>query len=109
MWVYILKTKDQVFQKFLEWKALVENGSGRKVKTFRTDNGREYTSTEFETYLKKEGVRHELTVAKTPQQNGVAERMNRTLVEIVRSMLSDSKLPKRFCMGRSSLYCCVSS
>ena len=96
VWVYILKTKDQVFQKFLEWKALVENGSGRKVKTFRTDNGGEYTSTEFETYLKKEGVRHELTVAKTPQQNGVAERMNRTLVETVRSMLSDSKLPKRF-------------
>ena len=47
-------------------------------------------------YLKKEGVRHEFTVPKTPQQNGVAERMNRTFVEVVRSMLSDAKSPKKF-------------
>ena len=63
--------------------------SGRKVKVFRTDNGGgggEYTSTEFENYLKNEGITHQLTVPKTPQQNGVAERMNRTLVESVRSM-----------------------
>ena len=51
---------------------------------------------EFTEYLKKEGVHHELTVPKTPQQNGVAERMNRTLVESVRSMLSDAKFPKKF-------------
>ncbi len=92
----MLKSKDQVFQKFMEWKALVENSSGRKLKTLRTDNGGEYTSREFTAYLKKEGVRHEFTVPKTPQQNGVAERMNRTLVEMVRSMLSDSKLQKNF-------------
>ena len=47
-------------------------------------------------YLKKEGVHHELTVPKTPQQNGVAEQMNKTLVEVVCSMLSDAKLPKMF-------------
>ena len=46
--------------------------------------------------MKKEGVRHELTVPKTPEQNGVAERMNRTLVETTRSMLADSKLPQKF-------------
>ena len=75
VWVYVLKRKDQVFERFLEWKALVEKSTGRKLKALRTDNGGEYTSTEFETYLKKEGVRHELTVPKTPEQNGVAERM----------------------------------
>ena len=96
VWVYILKQKDQVFEKFLEWKALVEKSTGRKLKALRTDNGGEYTSAEFEAYLKKEGVRHELTVPKTPEQNGVAERMNRTLVETMRSMLADSKLPPRF-------------
>ena len=96
VWAYILKTKDQVFEKFIEWKALVENSSGQKLRTLRTDNGGEYTSTKFSTYLKQEGVRHEVTVPKTPQQNGVAERMNRTLVESVRSMLSDSHLPKKF-------------
>ena len=92
--VYVLKRKDQVFEQFLEWKALVEKSTGRKLKALRTDNGGEYTSAEFEAYLKK-GVRHELTVPKTPEQNGVAERMNRTLVETTRSMLADSKLPPK--------------
>ena len=95
VWVFILKQKDQVFEKFLEWKALVEKSTGRNLKALRTDNGGEYTSAEFEAYLKKEVVRHELTVPKTPEQNGVAERMNRTLVETMRSMLADSKLPPR--------------
>ena len=96
VWVYVLKRKDQVFEKFLEWKALVEKSTGRKLKVLRTDNGGEYKSTEFMNYMKREGVRHEFTVPKTPEQNGVAERMNRTLVETARSMLADSKLPHKF-------------
>ena len=95
-WVYILKSKDQVFDRFLEWKALVEKSSMKKIKTLRTDNGGEYTSTKFATYLKNEGIRHELTVPKTPEQNGVAERLNRTVVEMSRSMLIDAKLRKKF-------------
>ena len=95
-WVYILKTKDQVFDYFLEWKAFVEKATKKKIRTLRTDNGGEYTSTRFQEYLKAEGIRHELTVPKTPQQNGVAERLNRTLVETARSMLLDAKLPKQF-------------
>ena len=91
VWVYILKSKDQVFEKFIEWKALVENLTGWKLKTLRTDNGGEYTSAIFTVYLKREGVHHKFTVPKTLQQNGVAERMNRTLVETVCSMLSDAK------------------
>ena len=69
---------------------------GHCVKTIRTDNGGKYTSKEFEEYLCEEGVRHELTIPKCPEQNGVAERTNRTLVEMVRAMLADSKLPKTF-------------
>lgn len=95
-WVYILKTKDQVFDCFLQWKALVERQSKRKLKTLRTDNGGEYTSNKFEKYLKDEGIRHEKTVPKTPKQNGVAERLNRTLVESARSMLLDANLSKRY-------------
>ena len=95
-WVYILKTKDQVFDCFRTWKMLVEKQSKRKLKTLRTDNGGEYTSTQFERYLQEEGIRHERTVPKTPQQNGVAERLNRTLVESARSMLLDANLPKRY-------------
>ena len=81
-WVYIIKTKDQVFQCFLEWKALAEKATKKKVRTFRTDNGGEYTSSQFENYLKAEGIRHKLTGPKMPQQNGVSERLNPTLVEM---------------------------
>lgn len=95
-WIYLLKNKHEVYQKFLQWKALVERSSNHKLKVLRTDNGGEYTSSEFEDYLSKEGIIHEYTIAKTPQQNGVAERFNRTVIETVRSMLADSKLPQKF-------------
>ncbi len=75
------KQKSEVFQQFPEWKAEVEKSTGKKVKTLRTDNGGKYTPTEFNSYLVSEGIRHEVTIPHTPQQNGVAERLNRTLVE----------------------------
>ena len=93
-WVYILKTKAAVYEKFREWKAEVEKSFGKELKTLRTDNGGEYTSREFASYLKEEGIRHETTVPKTPEQNGVAERMNRSIVEMARSMLGS--MPRRF-------------
>jgi len=85
-----------VFERFIEWQSMVEKSSGMKVNTIRSDDGGEYTSKEFEQYLKTYGTQHKLTVPKTPQQNGVAESMNRKLVESVRSMLADSELPRRF-------------
>ena len=75
---------------------MVEKSTGRNLKVLRTDNGKEYTSRKFEEYLRKKGIKHELTIPKCPQQNGVAERLNRTLIEMVRSMLSDSNLPQVF-------------
>ena len=96
VWIYVIKHKHEVFQKFLEWKSFVEKSSGCQVKKLRTDNGGEYTSTEFENYLRKEGIEHQYTIPKTPEQNGVSERMNRTLMEAVRSMLADSGLPQKF-------------
>ena len=96
IWVYVLKHKSEVLQKFKEWKALVKTSSGHKLKTLRIDNGGEYCSKEFEEYCKREGVRRELTVPKTQEQNSVAEQINCTLVESVRSMLTYSMLPKKF-------------
>jgi len=64
----------------------------QKLKVLCTDSGGEYTSNKFKEFLKRERVVHECTVPKTPEQNGVAERLNRTLVETVHSMLIDSKL-----------------
>ena len=75
---------------------MVEKSSGMKVKVPRTDIGGKYTSEEFKQHLKKQGTQHELTVPKTPQQNGVAELMNTTFVETIRSMLADSELPIQF-------------
>ena len=105
VWVYILKQKSEVFWCFQEWKALVEKSNGRKIKIFRSDNGGEYTSTEFDTYLTKEGIKQELTIPHSPQQNGAAERLNRTLIEGVRTMLADSKLPHR--LWAEALSTCV--
>ena len=68
VWIYVVKHKHEVYR-----KSLVEKSSGYKVKKLRTDNGGEYTSTEFESYLKKEGIEHQYTIPKTPEQNGVSE------------------------------------
>ena len=95
MWLYVLKSKSEVFSKFRDWKAMVERSTGRKLKVLRNDYGGEYKSGEFDQYIISEGIRHELTVPKSPQQNGVAERLNRTLVEMTRSMLAGSGLPQK--------------
>jgi len=91
LWVYALKTKDQVLEKFKEFHVLVERQSGKKLKRICTDNGGEYCEP-FDVYCKQHDIAHE----KTPQLNGLAERMNRTLIERVRCMLSETKLPKHF-------------
>ena len=94
--VYFLKHKSEVLRKFQEFELLVVNESGGRIVKLRTDNGGEYVSTEFQEYLKSKGIQHELTVAYTPQQNGIAERMNRTLMESARSMMSHARLPNHY-------------
>ncbi|KAF2347659.1 Integrase catalytic core [Trinorchestia longiramus] len=106
-WVYIIKNKSDVFGVFTEFKALVENHYDHKIKILRTDNGGEYVSTDFERFLKVNGIVHQKTVPKTLEQNGVAERMNRTILEAVRAMLSDSKLPNTFWAEAVSTAVCV--
>jgi transposase InsO family protein len=92
-WVYFLKSKDEVFSKFKEFKALIENLSERKIKILRSDNGGEYTSKEFVNFCKDVGIKRELTTPYNPQQNGVAERKNRTIMEAVKTMIHDQDLP----------------
>ncbi|CAB77906.1 putative polyprotein [Arabidopsis thaliana] len=94
--VYFLKTKDEAFEKFVSWISLVENQSGNRVKTLRTDNGLEFCNRMFDGFCEERGIQRHRTCPYTPQQNGVVERMNRTIMERVRSMLCDSRLPKRF-------------
>ncbi|CAL1399907.1 unnamed protein product [Linum trigynum] len=94
-WVYTLKTKDQALDVFKQFLALVERETGKKLKCIRTDNGGEYRGP-FATFYKEHGIRQQFTPPKTPQLNGLAERMNRTLLERVRCLLSHSKLPQSF-------------
>ena len=96
VWVYSLKSKDEVFETFLIWKKMVEKQTRRKIKVLRSDNGTEYRNDQFSYFCKKEGISRHFTVRDTPQQNGVAERMNRNLLEKVRCMLSNAGLGKQF-------------
>ncbi|KAJ0726248.1 putative RNA-directed DNA polymerase [Helianthus annuus] len=96
VWVYFLKHKSEVFDKFKKWKAAVELETDLKVKCLKSDNGGEYVSKEFIDYCAERGIRMINTVPGTPQQNGVAERMNRTLCERARSMRLNAGLPKMF-------------
>jgi hypothetical protein len=93
-WVYFMKEKSEVFFRFKEFKATVESMLNKKIKRFRTDNGGEFTSINFNKFCQEQGIRRELSCAYTPQQNGVAERKIRHLVETCRSWLYAKNLPK---------------
>jgi IS30 family transposase len=82
-----MQKKDQTFSKFCEFKALVEKYSGKKVKALRSNNGGEYISNEFKDLCSREGIRRELVAPHNPQQNGVVERKNKTIVGATRVML----------------------
>uniref|UniRef100_A0AAG5CSP7 Retrovirus-related Pol polyprotein from transposon TNT 1-94 n=1 Tax=Anopheles atroparvus TaxID=41427 RepID=A0AAG5CSP7_ANOAO len=94
--VYFLKSKTEVFETFKHFKSYAENQTGEKIKRIRSDNGREYMNREMKLFLCQAGIHHETSAPYTPEQNGLAERMNRTIVEKARSMLCDANLPKRF-------------
>jgi transposase InsO family protein len=95
LWVYFLKEKSTAFIVFKNFKALVENQSGHKLVTLRSDRGGEYTSKEFDKYCKEHGIKHQLTAAYTPQQNGIAKRKNHTILNMTRTMLKEKGLPKQ--------------
>ena len=95
VWVYFLKHKFEVFEAFKRWKAMVENETGLKIKKLRTDNGGEYEDTKLKKLCYENGIIMERTVPNTPQHNGGAERMNRTLAERARSICIQSGLPKQ--------------
>src|SRR5699024_4976677 len=79
-WIFFVRKKDETFSKFVEFKALVENETSKKVKALKSDNGGEYVSNEFKFFCEKEGIRRELKAPHKPQQNGVVERKNHNIV-----------------------------
>ena len=95
-YIYLMKHKSETFEKFKEFQSEVENQLGKKIKHLRSDRGGEYLSHEFGTHLKTCGIVPQLTLAGTPQRNGVSERRNQTLLDSVRSMMSHTDLPTSF-------------
>ena len=87
---YFLKNKSGTLHALKDFVTQSENRTGQKVKKIRSDNGREHWSG----FLKENGINHQHTTSYRPQQNGIAERANRTLVEMAKCMLAESKLPQ---------------
>ena len=95
-YTYFLKKKSEALEKFKEFKASVENEFKMKIEALRADRGGEYLSNEFQQFLKECGIRPEFTAAYSPQQNGVSEHLNRTLVEAARSRLPHADLSNAY-------------
>jgi hypothetical protein len=91
-WIYFLKNKDGVLENFQEFKAQVENLTGRKIKVLRSDNGGEYSSKYFSNLCIDIGIKREFTISYNPQQNGVVERKRRTIIEATKAMIHDPSL-----------------
>ena len=89
----MISHKSKALECFRKYLSLVENQLNSKVKALRIDRGREYLSERFKTLCDEKGIVRQLTIPGTPQQNGVAERRNRTLLDMVRSMMSQAGLP----------------
>ncbi|CAL2270573.1 unnamed protein product [Prunus armeniaca] len=92
-WVYFLRYKSDAFNCFRKFKAMTELQSGFKIKCLRSDRGGEFKSSEFDLFCEKEGIQRQFTLAHTPQQNGVVERKNKTVIEMAKSMLHEKKMP----------------
>nr|GEW77657.1 putative ribonuclease H-like domain-containing protein [Tanacetum cinerariifolium] len=95
-WTFFLKTKDETSGILRKFITEIENLKDLKVKNIRCDNGGEFRNKEMNDFCSLKGIKREFSNARTPQQNGVAERRNRTLIEAARTMLSDAKLPVTF-------------
>uniref|UniRef100_A0ACD5VA56 Uncharacterized protein n=1 Tax=Avena sativa TaxID=4498 RepID=A0ACD5VA56_AVESA len=105
VWPYFLKHKSDVFDAFKKWKVMVEKQTEKKVKVLRTDNGMEFCSNEFEEFCSNDGMIRHHTIPYTPQQNGVAERMNRTIISRARCMLSNAGMHRRFWAEAANTAC----
>ena len=100
--MYLLKNKDEALKKFILFKTEVENQLNKKIKVLRSDKGGEYVAPYGE-YCAQYGIIHQTTVPYLPPSNGVAERKNRTLKEMMNAMLISSGLPQNLWGGGNSL------
>uniref|UniRef100_A0ACD5YFN0 Uncharacterized protein n=1 Tax=Avena sativa TaxID=4498 RepID=A0ACD5YFN0_AVESA len=96
MWLELLKTKDEAFQRFRKVQAMAEAEGKCRLRAFRSDRGGEFNSIEFREYCEDRGIKHYTTAPYSPQQNGVVERRNQTIVEMARCLLKSMGVPSYF-------------
>jgi hypothetical protein len=95
-WVFLLKSKDETQKFFTKFAKQAERTFEEVIKTIRTDNGSEFKNYAMEDFMGEEGIKHEFSAPYTPQQNGMVERKNRTIIEMARTMLDEFKSPHNF-------------
>ena len=96
VWLFLMRHKSEVFEKFKNFKTMIEVQTGKKIKCLRTDNGLEFCNAPMDEFCAEFGIKRHKTVPYNWHQNGVAEQMNRTLLDRVRAMLAASGLSKKF-------------
>ena len=106
-WTLFLRNKDDAFGKFTDLCKLIQNQKATSIVTIRSDHGGEFENELFSDFCSKNGIKHEFSVPRTPQQNGVVERKNRTLQECARTLLCESNLPKSFWAEAVSCACYI--
>uniref|UniRef100_A0A2N9IGY8 Integrase catalytic domain-containing protein n=1 Tax=Fagus sylvatica TaxID=28930 RepID=A0A2N9IGY8_FAGSY len=95
-WLYLLKHKDEVFDVFKSFHIMVQTQFSAKIQILRSDNGGEYVNQPFQAYFQSHGLFHETSCSQTPQQNGIAERKNRHILETARALLIGAHVPSRY-------------
>jgi hypothetical protein len=94
--VFMLKSKDEAVNAFVKFKAQVENNCDDKIKVLRSDRGGEFLNGVLQSICDQAGIRRQFTAPYTPQQNGVVERKNRTVMEMTRALMKSMKIPEKF-------------
>ncbi|PKU80445.1 Retrovirus-related Pol polyprotein from transposon TNT 1-94 [Dendrobium catenatum] len=95
-WIYPLQFKSDVFSVFVTFKTQIENFAGRRIKTIRTDGGTEFVNSSFHNFLRSNGISHQISCPYTPEQNGLAERKHRHIIETTRALLLTASLPHSY-------------
>ncbi|WVZ80369.1 hypothetical protein U9M48_027845 [Paspalum notatum var. saurae] len=108
-WVHFMESKDEAFEFVHDLVLRLRTESGHSMRALRSDNGSEFKNDHFKTFCHSQGLEHQFSSPYVPQQNGVVERKNRTLVEMARTMLDEHRTPRKFWAEAINTACYVSN
>jgi len=106
-WTFFIVTKDETYHVFKNFVKVIQNEKDCSISSIKSNNGREFQNEKFDRFCSKLNIKHNFSAPRTPQQNGVVERKNRSLEELARTMLNENGLPKYFWANAVSTTCYV--